>query len=363
MRKNLIIIIILLFSFWGCNYFSSVEQNETSESPERLFNLANEAMIKGEKDIAIELYYKIIEQYPDFKKYRPDALYRLGTLLFKSERFEETEKIFQQLITRYKNYPYIKDVYEKLLYIYIQELPNPGKAENIKKMYKSRFKGSRKFEEIEKTATLLNSKEEKINLFKLDVAEIETKKVEKIQNYDTEFFPLQSTLGSKIFSPDKKYFVERKKTNDKYFLFLGDVNKNETKKISGSENGFGQQWSWDSNYVVFTVMNWATMERTIKLYDKKNNYIKILFIGKNIGDLLCFSPDNSKIAFWYYNNLWLINKTGKNMSMICKTVSGENVVIMSWSRDGDKILIGKRISGNTNYYLFYLGRKELISIK
>ncbi|HPD18591.1 MAG TPA: tetratricopeptide repeat protein [Candidatus Goldiibacteriota bacterium] len=363
MKKNLIVMIILSCLFWGCNYFSSMEQNETSESPERLFNLATEAMIKGEKDIAIELYYKIIEQYPDFKKYRPDALYRLGTLLFKSERFEESEKIFQQLITRYKNYPYIKDVYEKLIYIYIQELPNPAKAENIKKVYKSKFKESRKFKEIEKTAALLDSKEEKINLFKLNVEEIETKRVEKIQNYDTEFFPLQSMLGLKVYSPDKKYFVERKKINDKYFLFLTNVNKNETKKISGSENGFGQQWSWDSNCVIFTVMNWTTKERTIKLYDIKNSYMKILFTGKNIGDLLCFSPDNSKIAFWYYNNLWLISKTGKNMSMICKTVNGENVVMMSWSRDGDKILIGKNGSGNIDYYLFYLGRKELISIK
>lgn len=363
MKKKLLLLIAFLYFFLGCDYFIPIEQKETSESPERLFNLANESMIKGEKDIAIELYYKIIEQYPEFKKYRPDILYRLGILLFKSERFEEAEKIFQQLITKYKNYPRIKNVYEKLIYIYILEIPNPTKAEKIKEIYKTKFKGNGKFDEIEKTTILLSSKEEKDNLSKLDVSEIETIKVEKIQDYDKEFFPVQSILDLKVFSPDKRYFIERKKVNGRYFLFLTDVSKNKTRKIIGSENGFGQQWSWDSQFIVFTIMNWTTKERKIKLYNIRNNYMKTLFTGKNIGDLLCFSPDNSKVAFWYYNNLWLINTTRQNMSMICKTTKGENTLMMAWSREGDKILIGKKISDNIDYYLFYLGRKEFILIK
>ncbi len=363
MKKYILILIIVLSLFSGCNNLVPTEQKEATESPERLFNLANEAMIKGDKNIAIELYYKILERYPDFKKYKSDILYRLGMLLFKSERYEEAEKIFQQLITKYKNYSKIKTVYEKLIYIYIQELPDPGKAQKIKEMYKAKFKDDVKFNNIEKTTVLLNYEEKKDELIKLDASEIEIKKIEKIKNYDTEFFPVQTVLDLKVFSPDRKYFVERKKVNDRYFLFLTDVSKNKTRKITGAENGFGQQWSWDSKYIVFTVMNWATKERSIKLYDIKKDYIKTLFTGKNIGDLLCFSPDNSKIAFWYYNNLWIINRTGKNMSMICKVIKGENSFMMAWSREGDKILIGQKILNSINYYLFYLGRKEFIITK
>ena len=363
MKKNLMILFVLLCFFLGCDYFSPAEQKETSESPERLFNLANESMVRGEKDIAIELYYKIIEKYPDFKKYRPDALYRLGILLFKSERYEEAEKIFQQIITRYRNYPRIKNVYEKLIYIYIQELPDTAKAEKLKEIYKTKFKAGGKFDEIEKTTILLKPKEEKENLFKLDASEIDTIKIEKIREYDKEFFPVQAILDLKVFSPDRKYFVERKKVNGRYSLFLTDILKNKTRKIIGSENGFGQQWSWDSKFIVFTVMNWTTKERNIKLYNIENNNMKILFTGKNIGDLMCFSPDNSKIAFWYYDDLWLINRTGKKMSMICKTFKGENVIMMAWSREGDKILAGKKTANDINYYLFSLGRKEFILTK
>ncbi|MCX8093133.1 MAG: tetratricopeptide repeat protein [Candidatus Goldbacteria bacterium] len=363
MRENILIFIIFLCLVSGCNFLTQSEEREMSETPERLFNLANEAMIKGEKEIAIELYYKILEKYPDFKKYRPDVLYRLGILLFKSDRYEEAEKIFQQLITKYKNYPKIKNVYEKLIYIYIQELPDPAKAEKIKEIYKTKFKVGNKLDEIEKTSILLNSKEIYHEIFKLDVSEIETIKVEKVHSYDREFFPVQSFLDLKIFSPDRKYFVERKKENGVYFLFLTDVSKNKTSKIKDSENGFGQQWSWDSKSIVFTVMNWSTKERKIKLYNIKNNNTKIIFTGKNIGDLLCFSPDNSKIAFWYSDALWLINNTGKKMSMICKKIKGNNIVMMAWSREGDKILVGKKMDDNIDYYIFYLGRKEFIITK
>lgn len=357
MKSKSLFLIVFLYFFFGCNYFDSIEQKEISESPERLFNLANESMIRGKKDVAIELYYKIIEQYPEFKKYKPDILYRLGILLFKSERFEEAEKIFQQLITKYKNYPRIKNIYEKLIDIYIHEIPNQTKAEKIKEIYKTKFKGDGKFNNIEKTIILLSSKEEKDNLSKIDLSEIKTIKVEKIQNYDKEFFPVKSILDLKVFSPNKRYFIERKKVNDRYFLFLTDVSKKRTRKIIGSENGFGQQWSWNSQYIVFTIMNWTTKERKIKLYNLRNNYIKTLFTGRNIGDLLCFSPDNSKVAFWYYNNLWLINITGQNMSMVCKKIKGENILMMAWSREGNKILLGKKIKDNINYYLLYLGRK------
>ncbi|MCX7699039.1 MAG: tetratricopeptide repeat protein [Candidatus Goldbacteria bacterium] len=360
MRKKLLIFIVFLCLVFGCDFFTHTEEIEISESPERLFNLANEAMIKGENNIAIELYYKILERYPDFKKYKPDILYRLGILLFKSERYEEAEKIFQQLITKYKNYPKIKNVYEKLIYIYIQELPDSAKAKKIKEIYKTKFKVGNRLDEIEKTSILLNSKEINNEIFKLDISEIETIKVEKIHSYDKEFFPVQSFLDLKVFSPDRKYFVERRKENGVYFLFLTDISKNKTRKISGSENGFGQQWSWDSKSIVFTVMNWITKERKIKLYNIKNNKIKILFTGKNIGDILCFSPDSSKIAFWYSDALWLINDTGKKMSMICKKIEGDNIVMMAWAREGDKILIGKKMVDSIDYYLFYLGRKNLL---
>jgi len=363
MKKYIFVFFVLLLLLYSCDFLTPKESKEQTESPERLFNLANEAMIKGENNIAIELYYKIVEQYPEFKKYRADALYRLGVLLFKSERFEEAEKVFQQLITKYKNHQRIKNVYEKLLYIYIQELPDSNKADKIKTIYKSKFKNTDKIEEIERTSVLLNIKEEKSDLIFLSPSEIEVKKIEKIQNYDKEFFPLTSILELKVFSPDRKYIVERKKENNTYFLFLTDIKNNKTKKINGSKNGFGQQWSWDSKYIVFTVMNWATKERTIKLYNIKDNSMKTLFTGKEIGDLLCFSPDNSKIAFWYYNNLWIINRTGKNMSLICKIIKDENIIIMAWEREGNKILVGKKISDKINYYLLYLGRKEFIITK
>ena len=83
---------------------SPKQERPTGNTPERIFNMATEAMVKGDDAVAIELYYKLVEDYPAFKKYRKDILYRLGNLLYKTERYEEAERIYRTLSTKYKNY-------------------------------------------------------------------------------------------------------------------------------------------------------------------------------------------------------------------------------------------------------------------
>ncbi|HRU38660.1 MAG TPA: hypothetical protein P5511_02190, partial [Candidatus Goldiibacteriota bacterium] len=127
-----------------------------TEPAERVFNAANEAMTRGDNAAAIDLYYKILEKYPDFKQYRADSLYRLGVLLFRSERFEESEKILGIFIIKYKNHEKIKDAYEKLLYIYTREKKDPAKALKIREIYEKKYGKSGAVEIADRSEKILS---------------------------------------------------------------------------------------------------------------------------------------------------------------------------------------------------------------
>src|SRR5450759_5379025 len=107
----------------------------TDKSPENLFNLATEAMVKGNDAMSIDLYYKLIDSYPDFNKYRADSIFRLGMLLYKTERYDEAEKTFVLFAEKFKNDGRLRTVYEKLIYIYMQDFHDENRAQGIRDLY------------------------------------------------------------------------------------------------------------------------------------------------------------------------------------------------------------------------------------
>jgi tetratricopeptide (TPR) repeat protein len=366
MRKNIVVAAaaaaISLF-LCGFDFFGLIKANPDGETAERLFNTANEAMIKGNSTQAIELYYRLIEKHPEFRSYRADALYRLGTLLFKAERFEEAEKILQMLANKYKNYPQIRTAYEKLLYIYVQELRDNKRAKKVREIYEKKFGKSRVLENADKTENILNtSGAGGFEILKMTPSEISVTGVEESGSYDEEFFPVKCVISNSASSPDRKFILERKKKNSKYFLYISGGGKKAV-RINGTKNGFGPQWSWDNRYVVFTAMDWDLKERQLKILDVGKNVVRNLFAASAVEPLTCLSPDGSLAAFWYLDGLWLANKSGISVSLISKKVNGKDVFMMAWSREGGKILVGKKIKGQERYYICTLGRKEFIIVK
>lgn len=347
----------------GFGFSDPSKQGQNAESPEHLFNTATEAMIKGNSTEAIDLYYRLVQNYPEFKEYRADALYRLGMLLFKAERFVESEKILGMMAGKYKNYPQIKAVYEKLLYIYSRELSDGNRANKIRQLYEKRFGKGQVLENADKTERILNAAGAGgSGIMKLDPPDIGVVNVEESASYDDEFFPVQCVVKNISSSPDMKLAVERKKKNRKYFLYISDAAKMNN-RLSGTKNGFAPQWSWDNKYVSFTAMDWGRKERNVKLYDVVKNRVKILFTAPTVGPLTCISPNGMLVAFWYQDGLWLANKAGSSVSLITKKVSGKGVTMMAWSREGDKLLVGKKVNGREMYYICTLGRKEFIIVK
>jgi tetratricopeptide (TPR) repeat protein len=346
------------FDFSGL--FGAQPQGETGE---HIYNTATEAMIKGNNTDAINLYYELIQKHPEFRDYRADALYRLGTLLYRSERFEEAEKILGMLANKYKNYPEIRAVYEKLLYIYVRELKDEGKAKKIRQIYEKRFGKSQVLEDAAKTEQILNtSGSGGSEILRMAPPEIGVTGVTENDSYDPEFFPVKCVINMVSSSPDRKFAVERKKKNGKYALYISGPGK-KTGIIAGTKNGFAPQWSWDDRYVVFTSMKWSLKERQLKIYDAGKKSVKNMFAAYGVLPLICVSSDGALTAFWYQEGLWLVNKSGSSVSLITKKVDPKGAFMMAWSREGDKILIGKKINGQERYYICALGRKDFIIVK
>jgi outer membrane protein assembly factor BamD (BamD/ComL family) len=354
MKKYITIftLIFILITFFSCG------PKIPGEAPEAIFNKANDAMVKGEYSTAIELYYQLLSNYKDFKKYRDDILYRLGLLLYKTERYDEAEKVLTNLINKYKNYKKIKNAYIMLLYIYLQEFKDEAKANKIKELYEKNYGADDFIQNMNKTLVLLKiGSQDSLNLLKLSEKDIVIINEKKVENFDREFFPVLNYEDKIKESNSKKMVVERKKTKEGYYLFLKNKATGETKKINGSKNGYAPQWAWDDRYILFTSMDWDNEERKIKIYDIKNDKSFLIFKGKNIEPILCFSPDSSKIVFGYMNKFWIINKTGANISLLHKDIKAKDIVLMAWARDCDKILYKK--NKEKFYHILQLGKREI----
>lgn len=344
------------FTLFGINFWG---QDASGETPEHLFNTANENMVKGNDAAAIELYYRILEQYPDFKDYRADVLFRLGSLLFRMERFEEAEKAFRLLADKYGGYPEIRKAYERLLYIYVQEFHDDKKAAKIRETYVKRFGDSEVLEDIDRTTAILDSQAGSSGVLKLSPAELEVKRVDESGRFDGEFFPVRSYIDRAAESPDRKFTAGREKAGNGYGLYVAGAGGGKKEIINGGRNGYAPQWLWDGSGMIFTTMDPGSSVRYIKRWDMAGKTVKTLFRAKNIGPLTCVSPDGSKIAFWYGDVLWVINGSGSSVSLIGSRVTGKNSFMMAWSSDGDKILIGYRTpAGKDMYAVCGLGRKD-----
>ncbi|HDQ26248.1 MAG TPA: hypothetical protein ENN43_05820 [bacterium] len=335
-----------------------------AENPERIFNAATEAMVKGESVIAIELYYKLLNDYPGFKKYRAEILERLGGLLFDSEQYEEAEKILGRYVSEYRNHKGIKKAYERLAFIYMQVMKDSARAERINAVYNKRFKGSETAASMDKTlAILTESQKGGISaVLKLDPKDIIVTRVIGTEIFHGEFYPVRHYILKKIKAPDSRREAERKKVSGKYFIYVKDIKAGKVKRVPGSQNGFGPQWAWDGERLYFTVMDWDTEEREIRFYNARTGGAAGLFSAAGIGPLLCVSPDNSKVVFQYRSNLWMMNRTGTSISLLDPKFDAESAVFMAWSRDGSNIVVRKK-GEKGRYHILQLGRKEHLITK
>lgn len=347
-------IVIAAAAIFGCQ--KSYPPGE--QSPETVFNLATEAMVNGNDALAIDLYYKLVDSYPEFKKYRADAVFRLGTLLYKTERFDEAEKKFALFAVKFKNDGRLREVYEKLLCIYMQEFHDEERAQKIRDLYAKKFKESPVLKDIDKTIKVLSDDGSLGSVvLALSTGNIGVIKTQKIVELDKEFFPVRNYILKSVKSPDGKLSVEREKAPGGYYLFLGADGK-KMLKVKGSAGGYAPQWSWNSKLIIFTSMDWQRKERRIYAYNVDDNKTHELFKAKGVGPLLCISPDSGKIVFTYLDKLWMMKNNGNEVSLLSKNVNVKNIRMLAWSRGGDSIVYSKKNEKDI-YYLCELGRREI----
>ncbi len=356
MKVRIFLSVLLIFII-----FINCKKQAPGEAPESIFNKANNFMVKKEYSLAIELYYKLLNEYQNFKKYRSDVIYRLGFSLYKTERYDEAEKILLLLLNKYKNYPKIKNAYIMLIHIYIQILRDEEKALKLLNIYKKEFGEDENYYEIKKTLLFLKTDDKALSILKLKEKDIVIVNDTIVDYYDKEIFPVINYELKARISNNKKMFVERKKIKEGYYLFLKNLINNKTTKIHSSKNGYAPQWSWDNRLILFTAMDWDNEERKIKIYDLGKNKSNMIFKGKNIGSILCISPDSTKIIFSYVGKYWIINSNGSNVSLLHKNLNSSDIEFMAWSRDSDKILVKKR--KEKKYHILQLGKREISIFK
>lgn len=327
-----------------------------AESAEAIYNRANAQAASGDNAAAIDLFYRVIEDYPSFA-YKSDALYRLGTLLYALERYEEAERVFNVLAGKYKNYKYIDKVYEKLIHIYAEVYPDNAKAEAVRNKYKKQFGRTPVLTAIDKTLTILNN-DEKLGgqLLALDAHLIAAGKESKVSSFDREFFPVRNYIFDGVFSADKKYQIKSEGSKKKRQLYIYDAAGKKISAVKGSAGAAAPQWSWDGNYIIFTTLSKSV--RKIHIYDVKKKTVKKLFSGKKLEPMLVFSPDGGKIVFIYNGNPWIMENTGNDVSFLGK-VKLKNVVMAAWSHYGDKLIFMEQ--NGEGYKVLNLERKRLLA--
>jgi|GEM_PF-1135225 hypothetical protein len=339
------------------------EGQQQARSPESVFNEATESMVKGDDPGAIVLYYKLLNDYPSFKKYRADTLFRLGTLLYKTERYDEAEKTFVIFSEKFDGDDRLKTAYEKLINIYVQEFHDDARAQKIRDLYAAKFGGTPTLQAIDKTIKVLNSADsDGTNVLSLDASGVAVTKWEKTASVDKDVFPVCNYILKSAKSPDGKYDVEKKKSGGRSCLFTGPADS-KLKKIPGSEEGYAPQWSWDSRFIAFTTMNYLTMERHIKIYDSLTGKTSDIFRARGVEPMLAISPDkeSSKLVFSYNSRLWIINRNGNSLSLLNKTLSSASLDMAAWSKEGNAIIFSRKNAAGV-FYLCQLGRREIETI-
>jgi tetratricopeptide (TPR) repeat protein len=331
---------------------------EQYKSPENLFNLATEAMVKGNDVLSIDLYYKLIDSYPDFNKYRADSIYRLGMLLYKTERYDEAEKILALFAAKFKNDDRLRNVYEKLIYIYMQEFHDEQRAQSVRALYAEKFKESPVLKDIDKTINILSTDEKTGSaVLAMNAGNIGIIKMLKTGEIDREFFPVRNYVLVSVKSPDGKFAAEKREFSGDYSLFFGAIGS-KMQRIEGSTGAYAPQWAWNSKYIFFTSMDWRSKERRIRVYDTAGKKTRELFRAKGVGPLLCISPDSAKIVFTYLDKLWIMNSGGNSVALLSKNIDVKDISMIAWSREGDSIIYSKKNEKDV-YYLCKLGRREI----
>ncbi len=334
------------------------------DTAEHIFNMANEAIARGDEAVAIDLFYKLNQDYGAFKKYRADVLYRLGTLLYKTERYDESEKVLSMFVSKFQQDARLKKAYEMLLYIYMQETHDEAKAQKVRDQYAGKFGNNPTLKQIDKTMTVLSGETQEASaLLALDAVNIGIIGSAAVNGYDREFYPVRNYILKSVRSPDGKFTVEKKKKAGNYYLYIDQLPaKGQPIRIDKSSGGYAPQWSWDSKYVVFTSMDWATDERRVRIYDVKKKVARDLFSAPGLEPLLCISPDSSKIIFTYNGKLWIMNSNGNGVSLLSKSMSAKKMWMIAWAREGGRIIYSNK-SDKSLYYECRLGRREIEAIK
>jgi hypothetical protein len=336
---------------------------QQAQSPESVFNSATEAMVKGDDPGAITLYYRLVNDYPDFKMYRADILFRLGELLYKTERYDEAEKTFVIFAEKFGGDERLKAVYEKLINIYVQEFHDDARAQKIRDLYAQKFGGTPTLQAIDKTIKVLQSGDaDADNILSMDASNVALVKWEKTQAADKDLFPVFNYINDDSKSPDGRFSVVKKKVKGRSCLFTGPSG-GKPEKIPGSEDGAAPQWSWDSRFIAFTTRRWAGAERHIKIYDSASGRTAEIFRAKGIDPMLLISPDkeSSKIIFSYNSRLWIINRNGNSLSLLDKALAAGGLSMTAWSKEGNAIIFSKNGADNV-FYLCQLGRREIETI-
>jgi hypothetical protein len=327
---------------------------EPVDSAESVFNAATEAMVKGDDPSAIMLYYSLVNDYPSFKGYKSDIYYRLGTLLYKTERYDEAEKIFVKFSEKFGGDSRLKNVYEKLINIYVQEFHDDAKAQKIRDAYAKKFGGTPTLQAIDNTINVLQSEDsDSAGVLALDASSVLVEKLEKSASLDRDVFPVCGVISAGVKSPDGKFYTEIKKN----YLYYGAAGERSS-RIPESRGASAPQWSWDSRFVVFTTAAGRAGPRHIKVYDSKKGKTSDIFWAKGVSPMLAVSPDpgTSKIIFCYNSRLWIINRDGSSVSLLDKHRACADPGMMAWSKDGGKLIFSRKNDPDT-FYICSLGRR------
>ncbi len=347
-RICILVSVVCVLCVSGCDF------KNTQPTPESVFNAANTAMLKGEDQIAVELYYKLLKNYPTFKRYKPEILSRLGNLLYKTEVYEEAEKILQILVSKYPRYKDIDKAYEELLYIYVEENKDKAKAKIIRDAYARKIGNPTALTDIDRTIALM-TEGKMAELLSLDASMICINGMRSSSVFDPNVFPVKNYIKKEAVDYSGETTVIRMKQKGAYGLFIKKGNA-VVARIKNSKNGYAPQWSWDGKFLVFTAMNWETRERSVKVCNlEKGLYAESIFSGKNVEPITSISADASKIIFVYAGKPWIINRDGTNRTLLDKKIKIKNPEFIAWAKTGDKIVFFEE---NASEYMVYsLGKK------
>ena len=355
MKRAFLLIFLAFIPF----FMSCGRAPEPVTSAESVFNAATEAMVKGDDPSAITFYYSLVNDYPSFKKYKSDIYYRLGTLLYKTERYDEAEKIFVIFSVKFSGDDRLKKVYEKLINIYVQEFHDDAKAQKIRDAYAKKFGGTPTLQAIDNTINIIKSADsDGAGLLALDASSVFVEKLEKSASLDRDAFPVCGVISDGVKSPDGKFYTEIKKN----YLYYGAAGESSS-RIPQSKGASAPQWSWDSRFIVFTTAAGHRGPRHIKVYDSKTGKTSDIFWAKGVTPMLAVSPDagTSKIIFCYNSRLWIINRDGSSVSLLDKNRACPDPVMMAWSKDGGKLVFSRKNDPDT-FYICSLGRRYVEDI-